>query len=170
MKVSIIGHNGSGKTSLSTQIANKLDLPRLELDRLWFIHGGAAATTKTQKDTTHERTETAVEHFLDTHDSWVIDGIYGGVQKQISTLADQIIFIDIRLPRRLYNHLTRWWRNTDRHNELTRYQDFMFLLDMLRKTRKYGPRIAAILQSHPQKVTVLSSYEEVESYLSTLKK
>jgi adenylate kinase family enzyme len=35
-RISIIGHSGSGKTTLARHISETLNVPYLDIDRLWF--------------------------------------------------------------------------------------------------------------------------------------
>ena len=39
MRISIIGHAASGKSTLAQKISEKLQIPHLHIDRLWFESG-----------------------------------------------------------------------------------------------------------------------------------
>lgn len=157
MKISIIGHCGSGKSTLARQLATDLALPRLELDRLFFTHGGA--NLQRTDEAARERNKAAVvadtKEFLATNDSWVTDGIYRQTQELIAPQADQIIYLDIPLRRRQWNHLTRVIRREHRHAELSIWQDLYFTYDMIRRTRKQQPFLDELQHTYANKLVTL---------------
>lgn len=169
MKISIIGHCGSGKTTLAKNISNKLDIPRLEIDRLFFIHGGATSNNEGGENLIKEKIKTDTQMFLERNSAWVTDGVYlTSVQPLLADKADQIIVLEIPLFKRMLNHLKRWFKNADRHSELSRWEDFLFIFDMIRRTRNSQPKIQSIMDTYSEKTLVLKNYREVENYLKQL--
>lgn len=102
MRITIIGHCGSGKSTLAAQISEKLHIPYLHLDRLWFEAGGHVVpksdtvARKKMDETIRERAQEFVRQ-----DAWVSDGWHGTIQPVIVERADQIVFLDIPLWRRV---------------------------------------------------------------------
>ena len=96
-RIVIVGTTGSGKTTLATQLARHLDVPRIELDALhwgpnWtpapreqFRAGVAAATSAP---------------------AWVADGNYGAIRDLLWPRADTIVWLDYPLAVNLWR-LTR---------------------------------------------------------------
>lgn len=173
MKIAIIGHCGSGKTTLAKRLSEKHDILRLELDRLFFKHGGASAEahgeTEHQKEIRREKILSDVKDFLARNDSWVSDGSsYKKSQILITAEADQIIFIDIPLWRRQWNHIKRLIKNRGRHPELSVWQDIYFTYDMIRRTRNTEPLISELLKTHPKKITSLRSYRDIDTFCASL--
>ena len=171
MKICIIGNCGSGKSTLAKSICEKLAIPRLELDRLWFETNGhnVSRTDRVGRDQVREKIRTRVERFLSDNNNWVIEGWQARLQETIAKDADQIIFIDISLSRRIYNHLTRIFF-TIRHTELSKWDDIKFTKEIIKRTYTHGKDIQAFAQSHTNKTKIFKSYREVNDYLSTLKR
>ena len=85
-KVMIIGNGGGGKTTLAYRVAEKHELPLIELDTLQFQPGWVRIA---EADLRQE-----IKEIHDT-DRWLIDGF--GPWDQIeerARLADTIIFVD----------------------------------------------------------------------------
>lgn len=71
MKIAIIGYSGSGKSTLAATLGEKRGLPVLHMDRVHWLPGWKARD--------REEKIRIVTEFLDSHDSWVIDGNYARV-------------------------------------------------------------------------------------------
>ena len=121
-RIAVIGSaSGSGKTTLARELAQRLDVPFVELDSL--VHG--PNWTETPNDVLRAQLEPIL-----AGDGWVIDGVYRG---KLGTLvldaADLVVWIDLpihvwlpRLLRRthrrvqareeLWNGNYETWRNT----------------------------------------------------------
>lgn len=68
MKIAIIGYSGSGKSTLAVQLGKRNHTDVLHLDRVQWLPGWE------ERDL--ESKDRMVKEFMDTHDSWVIDGNY----------------------------------------------------------------------------------------------
>ena len=68
MKIQIIGFSGAGKSTLSKQLSKFYNLPVIHMDSLNFLDNWVE----------RDRTEfnNIVNEFLDSNESWVIDGNY----------------------------------------------------------------------------------------------
>ncbi len=168
MRISILGHCGSGKSTLARQIAKKYSIPHLELDRFWFQFGGNGAKSEIEKDIVREKIVEAVTNFLIQHESWVSDGVYSRVQPQIIEMADQVIFIDIPLHRRMFNHLTRVMTQKERHPETSLWQDLLFTFDMIRRTRYTNEKLPGLLAEAENKLKIVKNYREIETLLDSI--
>lgn len=90
MKIAVLGHSGSGKSTLAQALARKYSLPLLHMDRVFWLPGW--------KERPPEQCQAIVEAFLDTHDSWVIDGNYHKpcyLYARRMAEADRILFLDL---------------------------------------------------------------------------
>lgn len=87
-RISIVGSSGSGKTTLARIVADRLDVPHVELD--------AVNHQANWEPLPHEEFQKAVRPLV-AHESWVIDGNYRstGVQDIIWDRADTIIWLDL---------------------------------------------------------------------------
>lgn len=68
MKIAVIGYSGSGKSTLAAALGKEYGADVLHLDSVHFLPGW--------KERPDEEKRRVVEAFLDSHDSWVIDGNY----------------------------------------------------------------------------------------------
>jgi len=85
-RISVVGNSGSGKSTAAVLIGEALGIEHLELDSVrhqpnWVELGDG------------EFIERVVE-FMDTHESWVIDGNYSMVRPEIWSRADTVIWLD----------------------------------------------------------------------------
>lgn len=168
MRITIIGHCASGKSTFARTISEKLHIPRLEIDRLWFQAGG---NTVPKSDTVgREKVDSVIDERVQEfvkQDAWVSDGWYRKVQPIIAGRADVIVFLDIPLWRRLFNHIYRVLC-TERHAELTKWQDLTFSWQIVTRTYRHGPAMREFVRERGDKVVTLRSYMAVRRYLEGL--
>jgi adenylate kinase family enzyme len=103
VRVNVKGISGSGKTTFARELAERLDVPFLELD---VVHHIGPNWT----EATPEELQASVREFMArAQDGWVIDGNY---ERKLGDLvvaaADQIVWLD--LPLRV--SMGRLWRRT----------------------------------------------------------
>lgn len=169
MKISIIGQPGSGKSTLASKISKKLNIPHLHLDRFWLESGGnklkPGDIVGVEKVRTYMKEK--VTSFIKEHDSWVSDGTYPRVQSIIVEHVDCVIFLDIPLYRRLFNHIKRIFKS-GRHKELTKWDEFKFIYQVIRRTFIKGPKLRQFVIDHIDKVKVFKNYKEIELYFNNL--
>ena len=168
MRITIIGNCASGKSTLARRISESLAIPHLQLDRLWFKAGGHRLKRGDVKERDRVRSEikSRVEKFIE-QEAWVSDGFYSRVQPSIAERADQVVFLDISLNRRVFNHLKRVLSG-NRHPELSLWEDLRFTGEIVTRTFTKGPRMWRLAQEHHRKLVRLGSYRQVESYLQGL--
>lgn len=90
-RIRILGTSGAGKTTLARQLAERLDVPHIELDALHWNPGWQMA----DPEEFAQRIETAT-----AGDAWVMDGNYTGssVRAVPWYRVDTLIFLDYSLP------------------------------------------------------------------------
>ncbi len=109
MKISIIGYSGSGKSTLAIKLGKIFKSDVLHFDTVQFLPGWEVRTREDKEKITQE--------FLDTHDSWVIDGNYTKLFYERRMMeADIIIIILFNRFSCLYRVIRRYikYRNTTR--------------------------------------------------------
>ncbi|MBE6982643.1 MAG: topology modulation protein [Ruminococcaceae bacterium] len=84
-RIIIIGCPGSGKSTLARELGDKLDLPVVHLDRLWW--------TKGWKNVSREEFDVRLDNAL-ALDSWIIDGNYSRTMDARLAKCDTIIWLD----------------------------------------------------------------------------
>jgi adenylate kinase family enzyme len=168
MRITIIGNCASGKSTLARDICSKLYIPYMHLDRFWFEGGGNKLKNNDIKEKEGVRLyiRNKVEEFI-KKDSWVSDGWYSRVQPMISERADRIIFLDIPLWRRLVNHLYRIFLK-GRHPELNRWDDFIFIFEIIRRTFTHGVAMKKFVKQQGDKVIHIRNYTQAKKYLDSL--
>lgn len=168
MRVTIIGNCGSGKSTLARKISEKFNIPHIHVDRFWFEANGHTLP----KDNIEGREKVRafirekVEEFI-KQDSWVSDGWYSRVQPMIADRADYVVFLDIPLWRRLVNHIRRIFLS-ERHPELSRWEDFKFLYEIVRRTFTHGAQMKKFVRENPLKVKHIRSHSEADAFIAKL--
>lgn len=168
MRISIIGPTGGGKTTLAQQIAKRLTIPHIQLDRFWFENGGKLGQPEVESKQVAQRILEKLSPLLEQQD-WVCDGSYPRIQPYIAERANALIFVDIPFFERARNHLIRIHTHSKRHPEIGYWDDLTYIGEMLRR-RVSGNRekIMAIAEKYPQKLVQLKSRKEINAYLEAL--
>lgn len=166
MKITIIGGPGSGKSTLAKKIVGKLKIPYLQIDRLWFEAGGSKLKKDDEQEKERVRSfiqETVIEFIK--QNNWISDGWYSRVQPLITKEADILIFLDIPLHKRLWNHLKRMHKD-ERHGELSKKDDLFFIFEIIRRQFKTMPKIRKFVEENKCKAKILRNYREIDKYLN----
>ena len=86
MKIAVMGFSGSGKSTLAKDLGRAYHIPVLHLDRVHWTRGW--------KERPLGKRQEIVRNFMDTKDSWVIDGNYNKLEYERRLFeADQIVFM-----------------------------------------------------------------------------
>lgn len=88
MKIVILGSSGTGKTTLCRMLGEKLSIPILHLDSVYWL--------KDWENISKDEFDRYMKNYLKKHQSWVIDGNYSNNKhfKYRLDLADIIVFLD----------------------------------------------------------------------------
>ena len=171
-RILVVGTTGSGKTTMTSRIAQKLDLPHTELDAL---NWGPDWTMRPNEDFR------ALVDQASSADRWVIDGNYSRARDITWPRADNIVWLDYSLPRVLWR---LWWRTMNRaltRKELwagnrERFYTHFFTRDSLvlwalqtykRRRREYPELLSRPEHSHLTLIR-LSSPSQAEKWLASL--
>ena len=162
MRVTILGHTGSGKTTLANAISELYGIPHIQIDRYWFKHGGNKLTASDDKKEIREKVRKDAMTAIKQKD-WVSDGIYRRVQPEILKKADVAIYLDVPMRSRLQNHAKRVVDRDNRHDELTLSDDLKHFRTIIKKTRGYRTVIESLLEDYPR-VIVLHGRKEARKF------
>jgi len=88
-RINVCGTSGSGKSSLSRAIADRIGVPYVELDAL---HHGPN-WTETPTDVFRERVAELI-----TGDGWVVDGTYSKSRDLVWSRTQTVLWLDYPLP------------------------------------------------------------------------
>lgn len=93
-RIHIRGTSGSGKSTLGRALAERLGIPRVELDEHWHLPGWQQRTVEEFR----ARVSEAV-----AGDAWVVDGNYSKVKDIVTDRADTLVWLD-------YPFALNFWR------------------------------------------------------------
>lgn len=146
----------------------KFDIPHIHIDRFWLEAGGRDGSHDTPnieqvRAYVKEKVATAI-----SAESWVSDGLYPRIQPEIAKRADRIIFLDIPLIQRLFNHAIRILHPSKRHGEISTWDDIKFFSEIIRRTFKNGPKLRAFVSEFQEKTITLKSRKEIHQFLESL--
>lgn len=103
MRILIIGYSGSGKSTLAKKLGKIYNINVLHLDNAAFNED---FTQRNDEEMTH-----IVQEFLDSNDSWVIDGNYTRICKDRFEIADKIIYLNFNRIFCYFSALNRYIEN-----------------------------------------------------------
>jgi len=168
-KVVIFGNAGVGKTTLSKKISERLNIPYLHLDSLYWQKNWQS----TPQDIFYDKLKT----FIDSHTNFVMDGNY--LNSKILELrlahADTLIFLDYPTQMALNGikerekvYAGRW--RTDMAEGCIEKIDQEFLTYVLNFNQTRRPAILALMQKYePTKNTfIFQSRDSLNRFLETL--
>lgn len=81
-----MGNAGSGKTTMATQLAMRLDIPHVELDAIHHLPGWAPIDRDEFRRTVAARCD---------DDAWIVDGNYSAVRDVVLARADTVVLLDL---------------------------------------------------------------------------
>ena len=105
MRILVTGTSGAGKTTLARQLAEKLQLPHIELDAINWQPGWVGLNEVDPAEFAR-RVQLAI-----AAEGWVIDGNYGGVRDAIWERATALVWLDygreVIMPRVIQRSIRR---------------------------------------------------------------
>jgi hypothetical protein len=97
-RIAVIGTSGSGKTTVSAEIARRLNLQHIELDAIHWRPGWQGTPIHDFRAAVADAT---------TGDAWVVDGNYRGVRDIVWRKAAMVVWLDLPFPRVLWRVVVR---------------------------------------------------------------
>lgn len=166
-KIIVLGNSGSGKSTFTTILANKLHIDFLHLDPLVYKY--------TWDKPEYKEMEEKVEKLL-LKDSWIIDGNFLYNAQSRFKECDSIVFLDLNRfvcinsvikRHKKYKGKHRDSRSDDCDERLTLSYLKWVLKDFYKTSRKI---ILKYIKDNPDKhVVILKSRRQVNKYLKEVK-
>ncbi|MEU2611504.1 AAA family ATPase [Micromonospora sp. NPDC007271] len=165
-RILIVGSSGAGKSTLAREVARRLDLPLIHLDRHFWRPGWIAATDA------DFRAEVAR---LAARSAWVMDGNYRSTLDLRLPRADLLVLCDPPWPLCLARVLRRRWAyratpRPDLPDGCPEQLDLQFLRYVWRYPRRSRPLVYAAVAAHAPEVPVirLRTRADTRRWLATL--
>jgi adenylate kinase family enzyme len=154
-RIAIIGPGGSGKSRLARELGERLDLPVVDLDDLFWQPGWVEP----------DRDEwEALNRELVQGERWILDGNYGGTMEIRLAAADTIVFLDPPPLLCIWRVLRR--RGPDEPAGLRRWLGFLAYIWRYRRTRRPGVEARIARHAAGKQVHVLRSRRDVREFLA----
>ena len=164
-RIMIIGCPGSGKTTLALALKEKLGLPVVHLDQLWWT-GNWENVTREEFDS---RLATAVNL-----DQWIIDGNFSRTIEMRLQRCDTIIYLDFDRWACLWGVICRVIRNYGKHRPDMggncperfdpEFMKWIWNYNKENRTRNY----TWVAQAKHAKSILLKNRKEVKQFLESL--
>jgi adenylate kinase family enzyme len=161
-RIAIIGSGGAGKSTLARALQQKLGLPLIHLDAVFWKPGWV----ETNRAEWLEWQQNAVKA-----ETWIMDGNYGGSMDVRIEAADTIIFLDLPPLLCAFRALKRWLQyqgrtRPDLPEGCPEAMDIGFLKWILEFRRTKRPGILEKLSKLEGKTVIrLRSSAEVKNFL-----
>lgn len=165
MRIQISGFSGAGKSTLSKKLASLYNTSLLHIDTINFNPNFIERDRKLLEDD--------LNNFINTNDSWVIDGNYFKCVPSRYEIADKIIILSFNRFTCLKRTLKRTSLKTQREDMAKGCVDkfslsFIMWVLFLGRTRKYKKEYKNIINRYKDKVIVLRNQKDVDNYLMEL--
>ncbi len=103
-RIVVFGNSGAGKSSYAKWQVRCLDCAHLDLDSIAWAPDIAPPTRRAI-----EESRTDIEHFVERHPRWVIEGCYADLLEIALPQADQVIFLNPGIETCMANAKNRPW-------------------------------------------------------------
>lgn len=160
-RILIIGCSGAGKSTLSITLANKLQLPVVHLDALFWNEGWVP----TSKPEFREELQKELEK-----PAWIIDGNFNSTIEMRARYAELIIFLDFQNWLCLSRICKRRWMyrgktRPDMAEGCLEKLDWEFVKFIWTYPKKKRPGVYQMLERCDAEVVILKSPREVREWL-----
>ena len=171
-RINVVGTSGSGKSTLAREIASRLDIPYIELDRLFW----KANWTETTDDEFFPKLRDAL-----STNRWILDGNYDRTRQIKWEHVETVVWLDLplylvfarivaRAIARIYNRKELWAGNKETFKKtfLSRDSIILWSLTTYAHNRKRYAALSDNDQYRHVRFVRLRSTKEVSQFLMNL--
>lgn len=108
MKIAVIGHSSSGKSTFSKRLSSVYQIPVLHIDKIFFEPNWV------ERD--KHVVEVEIRDFMKS-ESWIIDGFYRKLAKERFELADKIFIFNFNRFKCLYGAIVRRFKYHNKNRD-----------------------------------------------------
>ncbi len=172
-RIVVYGPTGSGKSTIARLIAERIDIPVVELDALFWLPNWI------EKSLDRFRAD-VVATLEGLRQGWVCDGNYSQVRDVILPMADTVVWLRPpfrvvfwwllkRTVRRAWSHETMWGANRESWRRAFLSRDSILLYQMT-SWRRQATRTRQGIKEIPHHASVieLRSRREAEEFIASL--
>jgi len=123
LRILVFGNSGSGKSTFATCIAKHPGVAHLDLDSIAWKSGQPGV-----RESLHTSFE-AIDAFIDTHRSWVIEGCYSTLLDYAADTANEIFFLNPGLDACKDNCRRRPWETHKYESQEAQDKNLEMLLE-----------------------------------------
>ncbi len=156
MKIVILGPVASGKTTLSKTLAERLQIPRYEIDEI--VHND-----ETKEKRTKQEQQEILNKILKEKDEWIIEGMPRSHLEVLSISATLILYLDISKEECLKN-LKKRRKKTKGEKEAPLEKMIGYIENEKKENLK------KIMQKYSYKTIILKSRNDIKKFLIALEK
>lgn len=169
MKYLVMGHSGSGKSTLTKLISEIKHIPLLYLDCVHF-----ESDWKARDD---EQAKKIVKKFLNSNDSWVIDGNYFKFElEERVKQADVIIYLNFNRIECLIRAYKRYFKYKGKERESiskgcyeTMDNEFIGWILKDGRSKKRIEKFNEIIKTPNKQIVVIKNQKQLDKFINALK-
>ncbi len=166
MKILVVGHSSSGKSTFSKRLAEHYKLPVLHIDRVYF----GPNWIRTDKTIVEQE----IQNFM-KQDDWLIDGLYRKYATQRFDDCDQLFIFDFNRFKCLYGAIVRRikYHNQNRDTIAEGCKEkldlsFIWWILFNGRTKKSRVLINSYKTKYKDKVIVFKKRKQINDYLVSI--
>lgn len=164
-KILVIGSPGSGKSTFSKRLADIVNYPLLHIDRIFHIDNN--------NQISKAELRSKMSSFMNSHDTFIIDGNYSGTLEMRLAFADTIFYFDLDPSICLNNVIRRCESGTVRDDIAPGFDNSIIdpeFIDYVKQfNQRQKPKNDTILKQFKGKTYFFHNYQEVEDFFDNIK-